>query len=142
MLVVTQRDQIERALGSQFAHKRIKTAFAENLIDRANPVGPFRMAGRRQMVEAGGMCKEKRHALSGRVRRAFGGEWDNLRGHRPFGKSRAGAKDQRQGVETVIPGWCVSTRSQMRHCASGNPRILRCAIALRSSMRSLSSGRA
>jgi hypothetical protein len=26
-------------------------------------------------------------------------------------------------IATVIPGWCVSTRPQMRHCASGNFEI-------------------
>ena len=34
----------------------------------------------------------------------------------------------------VLPGWCVSTRPQMRNCASGNLEILRCAIAHHSSM--------
>src|SRR3954454_10737247 len=37
-------------------------------------------------------------------------------------------------IEFVIPGWCVSTRPQMRNCASGNLEILRCAIAHHSSM--------
>ena len=32
-------------------------------------------------------------------------------------------------LDDVIPGWCVSTRPQMRNCASGNLEILRCAIA-------------
>src|ERR1700744_4277855 len=37
-------------------------------------------------------------------------------------------------AKLVIPGWCESTRPQMRNCASGNLEILRCALAHRSSM--------
>jgi hypothetical protein len=59
MLVVTQRDQVKRAFRSFAAHERVEAAFGENLIDGTNPVRPFRMSRRRQMLEAGGMSQKK-----------------------------------------------------------------------------------
>src|SRR4051812_8931032 len=32
-------------------------------------------------------------------------------------------------MKVVIPGWCVSTRPQVRNCAPGKSEIPRCAIA-------------
>ena len=51
------------------------------------------------------------------------------------GRSPAGPLSDRSVdvIDAVIPGWCASTRPQMRNCASGNLEILRCAIAHRSS---------
>ena len=59
MSVVTKRDQIQRAFGRLFTHQRVKAAFAKNLFDRADPVGPFGMSRWRQMVEACPMRQQK-----------------------------------------------------------------------------------
>jgi hypothetical protein len=60
MLVVAQHDGIERALGRFPACELVEAAFGQRLLDRANPIGPFGMTRRRQMVEAGPMFQEKR----------------------------------------------------------------------------------
>ena len=68
MLVVAERDQIEDAFRRLAAHQRVEALFAEHLIDRAHPVGPFGMSRRRHMVEAGRMGqKKRRHAIPWRV---------------------------------------------------------------------------
>src|SRR5438477_410958 len=51
MLVVTERDRIQAAFRRLAAHQFAETLFRKHLADRAQPVGPFRMAGRRGMVE-------------------------------------------------------------------------------------------
>src|SRR5260370_23543098 len=84
VFVMTKRDQIERALGSLFAHKFVKAAFSENLINRANPIRSFRMPWRRQMVEACPMSEEKCcHAISWRAKAPFE-KGLILRGRRPL----------------------------------------------------------
>ncbi len=104
MLVVTQRHQIEISLRRLAARQFVKTIFPKHLGDRAQPVGSLGVSRGRGVVETGGMSeKQRRHAWSWRVRRAFRGE-ANVRGCRRWGKGRAGAKDQGQAVETVIPG--------------------------------------
>jgi hypothetical protein len=66
MFVVAERDQVKRAFGRLFACQPVETAFAEGFIDRANPVGPFRVSWRRLMIEAGRMAEEECHAGSWR----------------------------------------------------------------------------
>jgi hypothetical protein len=44
---MAKRDQIKRALGSLFADKLAKAAFAENFINGANPIRSFGMPWRR-----------------------------------------------------------------------------------------------
>src|ERR1700682_6405909 len=51
-----------------------------------------------------------------------------------MGSGHAPQREAHGCALAVIPGWCISTRPQMRACASGNLEILRCAIAHRSSM--------
>jgi hypothetical protein len=72
MFIVTERDQIKRTLRRLLADEPVKLALAKNLVDGANPVGPFRMSRRREMIEACRMGQKKcGHALSWRVRGAF-----------------------------------------------------------------------
>jgi len=63
MLVMAKQDLVERAFGCRLAHQPVEAGFAENLLNRANPVGPFGMPRRCQMVEACRMAEKKRHAL-------------------------------------------------------------------------------
>src|SRR5579872_3895632 len=57
---MAQRDQIKRALRRQFADQGIESAFAQDLIDGANPIRPLGMSGRGQMVEGRGVAQQKR----------------------------------------------------------------------------------
>jgi hypothetical protein len=69
MLVVTQPDQVKRTFRRFTAHEPVKAAFGENLIHRANPVRPFRMSRRCQMVEACPVRQKKGcHAMVRRER--------------------------------------------------------------------------
>ena len=70
VLAMTQRDRIQTALRRFAAHQGVETIFAEHLADRAQPVGAFRMAGRRGMVEAGRMRQQQcGHAIPWRGKR-------------------------------------------------------------------------
>ena len=66
MLAMAQHDRIEAAFRRLGARELLKTRFAEHLGDRTQPVGAFRVAWRRQMVEAGGMRQNKSHGGSWR----------------------------------------------------------------------------
>ena len=59
MLVVAKQDLVERAFRCRLAHQRLEAVFAENLLNRANPVGSFGMPRRCQMVEACRMAEKK-----------------------------------------------------------------------------------
>ena len=75
MLAVAQRDRIEAAFRRLAAHQRLEALFAEHLVDRAQPVGAFGVARRRQMVETGGMGQKQASCriLAHGVRGARGG---------------------------------------------------------------------
>jgi hypothetical protein len=55
MLAMAQHHQVEIALRRVAARQRRKALLAQHLVDRAQPVGAFGVAWRRQMVETGGM---------------------------------------------------------------------------------------
>src|SRR6266496_3688485 len=57
---VTQRDGLERGGRGLDAHKIRKALVAERPLDRAQAIGPFGMAGGREVFEAGGVGDEKR----------------------------------------------------------------------------------
>ena len=59
MLAMAQRHRIEAAFRRLAAHQQLEAIFAEHLVDRAQPVGPFGVSRRRQMVEAGGMRQRR-----------------------------------------------------------------------------------
>ena len=65
VLAVTERDGIQRSF-RRFATRQVfETILGQHLFNDANPIRPFRMAGRRQMIEAGGMGENERcHAIS------------------------------------------------------------------------------
>jgi hypothetical protein len=70
MLAMAQRDRIETALRRFAAHQGIEPILPEHFANGAQPVGAFRMAGRRGMVEAGLMRKQQcGHATPWRAKR-------------------------------------------------------------------------
>ncbi len=88
MLVVAERDRIQRAFRRLAAHQPVEAIFRQHLIDGTQPVGSFGMPGRREMVETGRMGENKRrHSMPWRAERAFR-EAANLGGRRPLRKSR------------------------------------------------------
>ena len=60
MFVVAKPRKLKRAFGSLFPNEFVETAFSQNLIHRANPVRPFGMSGRGQVIEARPMRQQKR----------------------------------------------------------------------------------
>ena len=66
MLAMAQRDGIQIAFRRLAARQRLEAIFSQHLGDRAQPVGAFRMAWGRDMVETGGMRQKERHAKSWR----------------------------------------------------------------------------
>jgi hypothetical protein len=60
MFVVAKPHQVERAFGSVFPNELVEAAFTQDLIHRANPVGPFGMTRRGQVIEARPMRQQKR----------------------------------------------------------------------------------
>src|SRR5258708_18211502 len=110
VLVMAKRDQIERAFGSLFALKAVEAAFAENLIDRPDPIGAFGVPRRRQMIEARAMRNKKRPAISPRVERAFR-VGSNLGPDRSLGKSHATPIARPIQLTRVIrSGWPADNR--------------------------------
>ena len=51
-----ERDGLERRHRRLLARQRLELLVLERLLDRAQPVRPLGMAGRREVVEAGGMA--------------------------------------------------------------------------------------
>ena len=65
MFVVAKPRKLERAFGSFLPNELVETAFTQDLIDRANPVGPFGVSGRSQVIEARPVRQQKRgHAVN------------------------------------------------------------------------------
>ena len=65
MFVVAKPRKLKRAFGSFFPNELVETAFTQDLIDRANPVGPFGVSGRSQVIEARPVRQQKRgHAVN------------------------------------------------------------------------------
>ena len=62
MFVMAERDLVELALGRLARAPGAETLFAEHLVDRAQPVGPLGVSGRRQVIEACGMGEKEGHA--------------------------------------------------------------------------------
>src|SRR6204780_1750834 len=72
MLVVAERDRIERALGRLAAHQAVEALGAEPLIDRAQPVRALGVVGRSLVIETGRVGEIKRgHAGSWRAKARF-----------------------------------------------------------------------
>ena len=65
MLVVAERDRIERAFRCLAARKPVEARFRQHLGDRAQAVGALGVSRRRDMIEACRMGEEKRaHAIA------------------------------------------------------------------------------
>src|SRR6185503_998781 len=61
---MAKRDNVERPAWRLDACQRLKLFIFQGLLDRAQPVRPLRVAGRREVVQAGGMTEQKRgHCL-------------------------------------------------------------------------------
>src|SRR5439155_12849760 len=68
MLVVAERDEIEIAFRRLAALKTVEAFVRQHLVDRAQPVGAFRMSWRRDVIEACRMGQKQRgHGLPGRA---------------------------------------------------------------------------
>ena len=53
---MAERDVVEAAFRRLDAYEWIEAFLGEDLVERAQPVGPLGVARRRQMVEAGGVA--------------------------------------------------------------------------------------
>ena len=55
-----QRDGVELRSRRLLAHQWLEAVGGQRALDRAQPVGPLRMAGRGEVLQAGGMADEER----------------------------------------------------------------------------------